>query len=374
MIARGADDEDKLVKLLLVHITDGGKSPHEPERVTIRGASKPALVRFGTPGPQAVEVEGVEKALAARAAGEDLRRRGRYRQMPAASWDTIRNHCERRRSAWIASYPGVVSRRGDLALLDVLWRVFAASTTAPRRLHTCDLVCEALNLDEGRWRTANKGGQPIDEYYLRESLRKLLPTEGEYAKSKSRRWRTNSKSNPQYGYHELHLADAFSRYLGKGLPSEAPPEWDDDEDGNAPDPRSAAGQSNLQGDIPLLRGTKRRIFPTLSPQLKRPIHQISYVGSDDPFSSGSVSDTDPRPPQPTGAPSDTADPVSDTEPDEEAPSAPRKHHRYQQRTAKEPDGLDESGMLDPKKKDIENKPDTLTNFPRGPVGRRRARP
>ena len=44
----------------------------------------------------------------------------------------------------------------DLALLDVLWRVFAASNTTPRRMHTCDLVREMLNLDEGRWRTATK--------------------------------------------------------------------------------------------------------------------------------------------------------------------------------------------------------------------------
>ena len=236
----------------------------------------------------------------------------------------------------------------DLALLDVLWRVFAASTTAPRRLHTCDLVREVLNLDEGRWRTANKGGQPIDEYYLRERLRKLLPTEGEYAKSKSRRWRTNSKSNPQYGYCELHLADAFSRYLGKGLPSEAPPEWDDDEDGNAPNPRSAAGQSNPSRSYTSSKGAQEANFSdTFDPAAEAPNTSDSYVGSDDPLSSGSVSDTDPRPPQPTGTPSDTADPVSDTEPDEETPSAPRKHHRYQKPTAKEPDGLDEIGDVGP---------------------------
>jgi Protein of unknown function (DUF3631) len=71
----------------------------------------------------------------------------------------------------------------DLALLDVLWRVFAASNSTPRRMHTCDLVREMLNLDEGRWRTAGKGGREIDEYYLREGLRKLLPTEGLYSRN-----------------------------------------------------------------------------------------------------------------------------------------------------------------------------------------------
>ena len=33
----------------------------------------------------------------------------------------------------------------------------------------------------------------------------------------------------KWGYHELHFKDAFQRYLGKGLPSEAPPERDRDE-------------------------------------------------------------------------------------------------------------------------------------------------
>ena len=216
----------------------------------------------------------------------------------------------------------------DLALLDVLWRVFAASTTAPRRLHTCDLVREALNLDEGRWRTANKGGREIDEYYLREGLRKLLPTEGEYARSKSRRWRANPKSNQQYGYHELHLADAFSRYLGKGLPSEASQESDDDddEDDNASNPRAETGHTTHRGHILLLRGvtTPNLSDPSVS-GAETSNNSVSDEGSDDPFLSVSGSDPDGRPPRPNGVPPDTTDPGSDPETDETAPFTPEKH-------------------------------------------------
>ena len=263
----------------------------------------------------------------------------------------------------------------DLALLDALWRVFAASTTAPRRLHTCDLVREVLNLDEGRWRTANKGGREIDEYYLREGLRKLLPTEGEYARPKSRRWRANPKSNTQYGYHELHLADAFSRYLGKGLPSEASPESDDDDNDNAPNPRAAAGQRNSSRAYASSKGGDSPDSSDPSEfEAKTSNNSDSDVGSDEPFSSGSASDAGSDPPLPDGVSPDTADLASDAEPDEIAPSASEKDATYQQPTAKEPDGSDELGMWTPKKKDIENKKSTFTNFPRGPVGRRRARP
>ena len=39
-----------------------------------------------------------------------------------------------------------------------------------------------------------------------------------------RRWRAdvNPGGHQQHGYHELHLADAFDRYLNKGLPSGKP--------------------------------------------------------------------------------------------------------------------------------------------------------
>jgi hypothetical protein len=73
LLAPVTDDNDKLVKLIVIHVTsDGRKSRHEPSRITIRGARRPGLFRLGSPGPRAIEVESVEKALAARAAGESF--------------------------------------------------------------------------------------------------------------------------------------------------------------------------------------------------------------------------------------------------------------------------------------------------------------
>ena len=106
----------------------------------------------------------------------------------------------------------------EYALLDAIWRVLAVSNVTPRRMHTVTLIGELLKEDEGRWKTANRARRST--HYLRE-MRRLLPTEGEYSKTASRRWRANPKSNPQFGYHELHFANAFERYLGKGLPSAA---------------------------------------------------------------------------------------------------------------------------------------------------------
>jgi Protein of unknown function (DUF3631) len=62
------DDDGKLVRLLVTHVTpEGCKSPHTPARITVRGAKQLGLVRFGSPGSKAVEAEGIEKGLAARA-------------------------------------------------------------------------------------------------------------------------------------------------------------------------------------------------------------------------------------------------------------------------------------------------------------------
>ena len=70
LLAPVTDGDGALVKLSVTYVTaDGRKSTHEPCRTTIRGAKRPGLLRFGTPGPSAVEVEGLEKGLAARAAG-----------------------------------------------------------------------------------------------------------------------------------------------------------------------------------------------------------------------------------------------------------------------------------------------------------------
>ena len=117
----------------------------------------------------------------------------------------------------------------DYALLAALWRVFAADNSNPRRMLTADLIAKLLNEDEGRWRVANHG-QSIDEYYLRKELKGYVPPldKGSGATAPLRRWRPPGSTTKKWGYHELHFADAFSRYLGKGLPSEEPPEDDAD--------------------------------------------------------------------------------------------------------------------------------------------------
>jgi hypothetical protein len=72
LLAPSTDAEGKLVKLLVTYVAvDGRKSPYTPCRSTIRGARRPGLYRLGSPAVQAVETEGIEKGLAARAAGAE---------------------------------------------------------------------------------------------------------------------------------------------------------------------------------------------------------------------------------------------------------------------------------------------------------------
>ena len=117
----------------------------------------------------------------------------------------------------------------DYALLAAIWRVFAADNSNPRRMLTADLIAKLLNEDEGRWRVANHG-QSIDEYYLRKELKGYVPPldKGSGATAPLRRWRPSGSTTKKWGYHELHFVDAFSRYLGKGLPSNEPPEDEED--------------------------------------------------------------------------------------------------------------------------------------------------
>jgi Protein of unknown function (DUF3631) len=127
---------------------------------------------------------------------------------------------------------GQAEQRGAGGLLDAIWRVLAAEKTDPRRIHTSDLIAKMMNIDEGRWRTANHG-RAIDEYYLRSKLKDYvtLSNNVEGTKMPPRQWRSQGSPIPKWGYHELHFRDAFLRYLGKGLPSETPPsQVEDDED------------------------------------------------------------------------------------------------------------------------------------------------
>jgi N6-adenosine-specific RNA methylase IME4 len=112
-------------------------------------------------------------------------------------------------------------------LLDAVWRVFEASKL-PRML-TVDIVTALLDLDEGKWRQVKNGGKAVDEYYLRDRLKDVLPRSKEA--DKARRWRTaaNPSGNRQWGYTlEHHLKEPFLRYLGKGSPLDAPKEAEEE--------------------------------------------------------------------------------------------------------------------------------------------------
>jgi hypothetical protein len=115
---------------------------------------------------------------------------------------------------------------------------------------TVDLIAKLLNEDEGRWRVANHG-QPIDEYYLRKELKGYVPPldKGLEATAPLRRWRPSGSTAKKWGYHELHFVEAFSRYLGKRLPSKEPPEDDEDTPSKHPPsrPPKTSGPSRPSG-------------------------------------------------------------------------------------------------------------------------------
>ena len=150
--------------------------------------------------------------------------------------------------------------RGANGLLDAIWRVLAAESTNPRRMHTSELVQKLMSLDDGRWRVTNRG-KAIDEYYLRAKLKGYVTPpgkKGEEPKIPPRQWRPPGSPTMKWGYHELHFRDAFLRYLGKGLPSEAPPEPADDEkdessghpsSSSAPFSSAASAQEGVSPDI-----------------------------------------------------------------------------------------------------------------------------
>jgi hypothetical protein len=127
--------------------------------------------------------------------------------------------------------------RGAAGLLDAIWRVFVAETTDPRQLLTGDLVTKLLDLDDGRWRVASQG-KPIDDYYLRSKLKGYVATKGQWegVDVPPRQWRPSGHATNKRGYHELHFADAFLRYLGRGLPSKTPPEGGKGKKGASPKP------------------------------------------------------------------------------------------------------------------------------------------
>jgi hypothetical protein len=157
-------------------------------------------------------------------------------------------------------------------------------------------------MDDGRWEVANRG-QPVNEYFLKSKLRKLLPTEGEYSEPKTRCWRplNDPKGNPLKGYHELHLVEAFERYLNKGLPSKAStgPEPTADDRSTTSDvyvsSSSVSPKSSETTDTVVESHSKTTCYPVSEPQFKSetdPTHPpfVSDTQAGVGVGNGSVSD------------------------------------------------------------------------------------
>jgi hypothetical protein len=116
-------------------------------------------------------------------------------------------------------------------------------------MHTSEMVQKLMALDDGRWRVANKS-KPIDEYYLRDKLKGYVTPQGkDGAKMPPRQWRPKGYTTMKCGYHELHFKDAFQRYLGRGLPSEASPEPTEDEKEESSKHTSSSNHSGSSGAI-----------------------------------------------------------------------------------------------------------------------------
>jgi Protein of unknown function (DUF3631) len=104
---------------------------------------------------------------------------------------------------------------GLAALLEDIWQAFAAKGVV--RMSTKELVDALIGMEETPWPTVSFG-KPINEYYLRQHLKGLLPQTAEARLA--RKWK--NKVGDVRGYAELHFEDAWRRYLGKGPPSLEP--------------------------------------------------------------------------------------------------------------------------------------------------------
>ena len=139
-----------------------------------------------------------------------------------------------------------------VALLAAIWQVFKERGVV--RMHSQELVDALVEVDEGRWKQADRG-RPITQYYLRKQLKGVIPHSKEA--DDARRWREGG-ANARWGYTEMHFEGAWSRYLLKGTPSgksysqEVPPE-EGHQDGNSSDTCGTApenGAKTERYDVP----------------------------------------------------------------------------------------------------------------------------
>jgi putative DNA primase/helicase len=204
---------------------------------------------------------------------------------------------------------------GDL-LADV-WEVFYASGKA--RMFTKEICADLVNLSESPWTTANRG-QPVNEYFLRAHLRGFLPDDAE--KIAPRKWRDGPVQ--ARGFHQLHLKDAFVRYLGKDLPSSGQQEY----------ATSPSSEKDPSADPSSHRGVKHPSHPSHPSQTaKSYATPIAYPETDG--RSQSVSDpSQERSGDGSGTSGETA-------------SAPNNMKQNQSVTEKKTDGMDGADILPP---------------------------
>jgi Protein of unknown function (DUF3631) len=234
--------------------------------------------------------------------------------------------------------------RGAGGLLGAVWGVFAAETTNPRRMHTSDLLTHLLELDEGRWQTANRGKQ-IDAYYLRSKLGGYVTPDarGPEGEKRPRQWKPPGSAKMKWGYHELHLGDAFLRYLGKGLPSKARQGPDADESPKTPSPP--------KDPVPSAPSAPNEVQSTIS---------IVYMGTD------AGVDADERS-APGSAEGERGGVVRMSHPHPQPLSAPAQIADKSNENDDGADGADGRGVY----REIGNgDKSVVTPFPSGPVGRK----
>jgi len=235
--------------------------------------------------------------------------------------------------------------RGAGGLLGAIWDIFAVEVTDPRRMHTQDLIMKLLDLDEGRWRVANKG-KPIDEWYLRSKLRDYVVKTTGSKEMPPRQWRSPSTGAQRKGYHELHFEDAFERYLGKGLPSKAPAE---EGPADKAEPKPTSSPSTPHISAPSAPEAKTLEMPEV------------YGGAD--AGTGADEISAPRTLQPGEG---GADEVS--APHTHPPSAPEINDQDQNDTPKLADGADGADALGHPERDLQS---NVTKLPVTPAGRKR---
>ena len=121
----------------------------------------------------------------------------------------------------MARVTGEKDDSAEYALLAAIWRVLAADKSNPRRMLTRDLDPQASRRGRGALAHGGQGGRRSTSTTYANKLKKLLPPKVSTQRANRAAGARigTPRRLPLYGYHELHFADAFERYLGKGLPS-----------------------------------------------------------------------------------------------------------------------------------------------------------